>query len=117
MISTLPRRNRSIAHSSKIRGSAPVRFSNAWSWAATWGEKPVAVFTPMTKSSLAIAGANRLADEFVAVAGENDFEPIRCDPRTAIPAALNSLIDTESGTAEKNAFCLRVSRQHYRRLL
>jgi hypothetical protein len=32
---------------------------------------------------------------------ENDFEPIRYEPRTAIPATLNSLIDTESGTAEK----------------
>jgi hypothetical protein len=55
----------------------------------------------MTKNSLAIAGANRLADEFLAVARENDFEPIHCDARTAIPATMSSLIDTESGTAEK----------------
>src|SRR6188508_3194678 len=101
MISTLPRRSRSIARSSRIRDFAPARFSSAWSWAATWDEKRGAVFTPMTKNSLAIAGANRLADEFLAVARENDFEPIRYEPRTAIPATLNSLIDTESGTAEK----------------
>jgi 3-hydroxybutyryl-CoA dehydrogenase len=55
----------------------------------------------MTKSSLAIAGTNRLADECFALAREKDFEPIRCDNRTGIPATLNLLIDTESGTAEK----------------
>ena len=54
----------------------------------------------MTKSSLAIAGTNRLADEFLALAREKDFEPMRCDGRTAIPATANLLIDTESGPAE-----------------
>ena len=60
----------------------------------------------MTKNSLAIAGTNRLADEFVAVANENDFEPIRCAAPTAIPATINSLIDTENGTAEKKCALL-----------
>ena len=55
----------------------------------------------MTKSSLAIAGANRVADELLALARENQLEPIYCDPATAIPATVSSLIDTTNGTAEK----------------
>jgi 3-hydroxybutyryl-CoA dehydrogenase len=55
----------------------------------------------MTKNSLAIAGTNRLANELLALARENGFEPIRCDSRSTIPATVNSIIDTESGTAEK----------------
>ncbi|HEX7232189.1 MAG TPA: 3-hydroxyacyl-CoA dehydrogenase family protein [Candidatus Binatia bacterium] len=55
----------------------------------------------MTKNSLAIAGTNRLADEFLALAREHGFEPIRCDSQSTIPATVNSIIDTETGTAEK----------------
>jgi len=55
----------------------------------------------MTKNSLAIAGASRLADEFLALARENQSEPIHYDGRTTIPATVDSTIETESGTAEK----------------
>lgn len=54
----------------------------------------------MTKNSLAIAGINRLADEFFAVAREKNLEPIRYDGRTTVPATTDFTIDTESGPAE-----------------
>ena len=61
----------------------------------------------MTKNSLAIAGTNRLAVDLLAVARENDLEPIRCDSGTSIPTTISSLIDSESGTAEKKRALLK----------
>jgi len=55
----------------------------------------------MTKSSLAIAGTSRLADEFLALARENQIESIHYDGRTPVPATIDSIIEIESGTAEK----------------
>ncbi|HEY1236211.1 MAG TPA: 3-hydroxyacyl-CoA dehydrogenase family protein [Candidatus Binatia bacterium] len=55
----------------------------------------------MTKNNLAIAGASRLADEFLALARENQIEPIHYDGGTTIPKTVDFSIETESGTAEK----------------
>ncbi|HKY07087.1 MAG TPA: 3-hydroxyacyl-CoA dehydrogenase family protein [Candidatus Binatia bacterium] len=55
----------------------------------------------MTKSSLAIVGDSRLADELVALCREKGVEAARSSDPASLAPATNWVIDTESGAEER----------------
>jgi 3-hydroxybutyryl-CoA dehydrogenase len=61
----------------------------------------------MTKSSLAIIGKNRLADELLALGQDEGIEAIHLSDATAVASTTNFVIDTESGTEDKKKALLQ----------
>jgi 3-hydroxybutyryl-CoA dehydrogenase len=61
----------------------------------------------MTKSSLAIIGKNRLADELLALGQDKGIEAIHLSDATAVGSTTNLVIDTESGTEDKKKALLQ----------
>jgi 3-hydroxybutyryl-CoA dehydrogenase len=63
----------------------------------------------MTKSSLAIAGTNRLADELLALARESNREAVSFPPGAAVSPAIESIIETDcSGAETKSAHLAQI---------
>lgn len=61
----------------------------------------------MTKSSLAVAGDNRLAEELLALAKEKGMEANRGSDAAALAPAVNIVIDTESGAEDRKRALLQ----------
>jgi 3-hydroxybutyryl-CoA dehydrogenase len=61
----------------------------------------------MTKSSVAIIGKNRLADELLAQARENNLDAAQLNDATAVAPATNFVIDTECGAEDKKRALLQ----------
>ena len=61
----------------------------------------------MTKSSLAITGANRLAEELLALGREKGLEATLLSDAAELPKTVDCVIDTESGGEERKRALLR----------
>lgn len=61
----------------------------------------------MTKSSLAVIGKNRLADELVALGREQGLDASQLNDATAIAPTTNFVIDTENGSEDKKRAVLQ----------
>jgi hypothetical protein len=61
----------------------------------------------MTKSSLAVIGKGRLADEFVALGREKGLEVAQPNDATAIAPTSQFVIDTENGSDDKKRAVLQ----------
>jgi 3-hydroxybutyryl-CoA dehydrogenase len=61
----------------------------------------------MTKSSLAITGANRLAEELLALGREKGLEATLLSDAAELPKTVDCVIDTESGVEERKRALLR----------
>ncbi len=61
----------------------------------------------MTKNSLAIAGSNRLAEEFLVLGRDGGLEPARWGDGITAASAIQAIIETESGDSDKKRALLR----------
>ena len=61
----------------------------------------------MTKSSLAVIGRNRLAEELLALGHENGLEASQLNDATAVASTTNFVIDTETGAEDKKKALLQ----------
>ena len=61
----------------------------------------------MTKSSLAIIGANRLAEELLALCREKGVEATRLSDPASLAATTHWVIDTESGAEDRKRALLQ----------
>jgi 3-hydroxybutyryl-CoA dehydrogenase len=61
----------------------------------------------MTKSSLAVIGANRVAEELLALCRERGVDAVHLSDAASIPAAVNWVIDTESGAEDRKRALLQ----------
>lgn len=61
----------------------------------------------MTKSSVAIIGKNRLAEELFAVSQANELEATQLSDATAVSSTANFVIDTETGAEDKKRAVLQ----------
>ena len=61
----------------------------------------------MTKSSVAIIGKSRLADELLALAQDKGLEPTHLTDATAVGATTNFVIDSEIGAEDKKRALLQ----------
>jgi 3-hydroxybutyryl-CoA dehydrogenase len=75
--------------------------------AATSGAKPGAAFMPMTKSSVAIIGKNRLAEELLALCQEKGHAATYLNDATVVASTTHFVIDTESGAEDKKRALLQ----------
>jgi 3-hydroxybutyryl-CoA dehydrogenase len=61
----------------------------------------------MTKSSVAIIGKNRLAEELISQARENNLEAAQLNDATAVAPTTNIVIETECGAEDKKRALLQ----------
>ena len=61
----------------------------------------------MTKSSVAIIGKSRLADELLALAQDKGLEPTPLTDATAVGSTTNFVIDSETGAEDKKRALLQ----------
>ena len=61
----------------------------------------------MTKSSLAVIGGNRLAEEFLGLCGEKGVQAARLSDAASLAATTNWVIDTESGGEDRKRALLQ----------
>lgn len=61
----------------------------------------------MTKTSLAVVGTSRLAEELAALAREQGMEAVRLDDAAAVAATTDFVIDTENGAEDKKKALLQ----------
>jgi 3-hydroxybutyryl-CoA dehydrogenase len=61
----------------------------------------------MTKSSLAVIGRNRLAEELLALGHDNGLETSQLNEATAVASTTNFVIDTETGAEDKKKALLQ----------
>ena len=61
----------------------------------------------MTKSSVAIIGKNRLAEELLALAQEKSLDAVSLSDATAVASTTNFVLDTESGAEDKKKALLQ----------
>jgi len=61
----------------------------------------------MTKSSVAIVGKNRLADELLAIGRAQGLEAAQCNDAAAVSATTSFVIDTETGAEDKKRALLQ----------
>jgi hypothetical protein len=69
----------------------------------------------MTRSSLAIAGTNRLAEELLVLSGEKGLAATRLSDTAALDATTKWVIDTESGDSTEGSKADRAGRRRAHR--